>query len=87
MFSGQMNPAAGLPPEQSELWCQKIIETAQEGVAIADPSGQLTYVNNRMAEMIGYQPSELVGQPFTAFQASTDQERNRPSFPASSGNP
>lgn len=46
---------------------QRIIETAHEGVWVAGADGVTTYVNRRMAEMLGYRAEELVGRPCTAF--------------------
>ncbi len=42
---------------------RRIVETAYEGILIADPSGIVSYVNPYMAELLGYSIQELVGKP------------------------
>ena len=39
----------------------KIVETANEGIMMADTSGIITFVNNKMIEMLGYSKDELLG--------------------------
>ncbi|MHB8086272.1 MAG: PAS domain-containing sensor histidine kinase, partial [Dehalococcoidia bacterium] len=41
-----------------------IVENAFEGILLADPEGLITFVNRRMAEMLGYTIDELVGKQF-----------------------
>ena len=38
-----------------------IVETAGEGIALALPDGRFLFVNRRFAEMLGYEPDEIVG--------------------------
>ncbi len=45
----------------SEEKYRKIIDVANEGIMMADPSGIITLVNAKMAEMLGYTIEELVG--------------------------
>ena len=51
----------------SEHRFRSIVETAHEGIWVADAGGVTTYVNRRMATMLGYQAGELVGRPCTTF--------------------
>ncbi len=46
----------------SEVKYRSIVETATEGIWMADPDGWTTYVNKIMAEMIGYSPEEMIGK-------------------------
>jgi PAS domain S-box-containing protein len=50
----------------SEERYRRIIETTHEGVCIADPDYRYTFVNARLAEMLGYSVRELVGM--TVFE-------------------
>lgn len=51
----------------SEEKYRQIVETAQEGIWTVDAENRTTYVNRRMAEMLGYSVDEMVGQPVFAF--------------------
>ena len=61
--------ADGQPParpgtaaiSQAVLW--KVIDALADGVALSDENGALVLVNRRLAEMFGYQDTELVGRP------------------------
>ena len=53
--------------QESEEKYRNIIEIANEGILIADPSGIITYVNARMAEMLGYTEEELIGTDVISF--------------------
>lgn len=54
--------AAERARRQSEEQYRRIIETTHEGVWVVDESWRTTFVNNRMAEMLGYEPEELHGR-------------------------
>ncbi len=47
--------------------CRTLIEMAQEGVWLLDAAGNTIYVNQRMAEMLGYTRAEMLGRPFYDF--------------------
>jgi PAS domain S-box-containing protein len=47
----------------SEARYRRIIETASEGVWLTDRQQCTTFVNRRMAEMLGYAPEEMTGKP------------------------
>ncbi len=51
----------------SEARFRRMVATAQEGVVVRDLAGLLTYVNARMAEMLGYRAEEMIGRPLVAF--------------------
>jgi PAS domain S-box-containing protein len=46
----------------SEDKYRTIVETAAEGVLFAAPDGTYTYANQRMADMLGYTPDEVLGK-------------------------
>lgn len=58
----------------SEARYRQIVETAQEGVWVIDADSRTTYVNTKMAEMLGYTVAEMIGQPLFAFM---DEEGQR----------
>ncbi|HMR68286.1 MAG TPA: PAS domain S-box protein, partial [Anaerolineae bacterium] len=47
---------------ESEVRYRRIVESTHEGVWVLDLSGVTTYVNTRMATMLGYTPTEMVGR-------------------------
>lgn len=51
----------------SEERYRQIVETTLEGVWIIGSDNCTTYVNPRMAEMLGYTANEMIGQPLVAF--------------------
>lgn len=46
--------------EESEKKYRNIVETATEGIWIGDPEARTTYVNKKLAEMLGYSPEEML---------------------------
>ena len=51
----------------SEERFRAMIETAREGVIMADPDGTYEFVNPRMAEMLGYSIPEMIGKRSADF--------------------
>jgi PAS domain S-box-containing protein len=51
----------------SERKYRHFIETTREGVWEIDREGKTCFVNPRMAELLGYEPVAMMGQPLTAF--------------------
>ena len=51
----------------SEQRYRRIVETAQEGIWILDGRATTSYVNRRMADMLGYTVDEMLNQPVSAF--------------------
>lgn len=50
-----------------EEWNRKLVETAREGFWVFDNDWRTTYVNDRLADMLGYGPRELIGEDFREF--------------------
>ncbi|HLN45230.1 MAG TPA: PAS domain S-box protein, partial [Candidatus Sulfotelmatobacter sp.] len=72
--------------KRSEEKYRQIVETAEEGIWTAKPDGTTIYVNQKMADMLGYAPEEIVGkigveflakgQESMVLQTRKDLERN-----------
>ncbi len=58
---------------QSEEQYRRIVDTAIEGVWSLDQDFRTKYVNSRMAEMLGYSPSEMLGETMGSFIVSRQQ--------------
>jgi len=58
----------------SEERYRGIVETAEEGIATHDPDGTITYVNQRMADMLGYPREEIVGRSSLDFVDDEERE-------------
>ncbi|MBN1451809.1 MAG: PAS domain S-box protein, partial [Anaerolineales bacterium] len=74
--------------QASEEKYRNIVETAQEGIWIIDAENRTTFVNQRMAEMLGYTVDEMLGRSLFAFmddegkaQAEANVERRRQGIP------
>ncbi len=57
---------------ERDLWHSReryrlLIDTMNEGFAGQNADGVLTYVNNRLCDMLGYSRDELIGHPITDF--------------------
>jgi len=52
---------------RSEEKFRRIVDTAQEGILFTDSSGNARYVNQRMADMVGWTVKEMQGRPVAEF--------------------
>ena len=52
---------------ESEEKYRNIVETANEGIWVLNSDIKITYANNKMAEMLGYSPEEMIGRSGTDF--------------------
>ncbi len=59
--------------EDSERKYQTLIELAEEGVWTFDAEGTTTFVNRKMAEILGYSVDEMLGKPILAFSSANDR--------------
>jgi PAS domain S-box-containing protein len=48
--------------QESEQRFKQLVDVAQEGIWVADDNGVITYVNQRMAELLGYQNGAMLGR-------------------------
>ncbi|MGV3720919.1 MAG: SpoIIE family protein phosphatase [Actinomycetota bacterium] len=58
---------------RSEARYRQIVTTAHEGIAIFDAEGRLSYVNQRLAEMLRYPIHELLGRLAVDFVFAEDR--------------
>lgn len=49
-----------------------IVDTADEGIWVFDDEYRTTFVNNRMAELLGYENSEMIGKKLSDFLFKED---------------
>ena len=54
-----------------------IVETATEGICTMDESNLITYVNTRLADMVGYSEEEMVGKTMEPFLYEEDIPHHR----------
>lgn len=59
---------------ESEDRYRRIIETANEGVLVADADSVATFVNKRLTEILGYSQEEMLGVPVTKFLLEDDSD-------------
>lgn len=53
---------------------RRIVETAQEGIWILNEQLETTYVNHRIVDMLGYDPSEILGRSVLDFAFPEEAE-------------
>lgn len=58
--------------EDSERRYRTLIETMNDGLAIDDSDGRLTYVNQAFCDMLGYSQSEIIGNTWVDFTRIKD---------------
>ena len=78
--SREMTEALGTPQKErklveSEQKFRSLVEDTAAGVAAADLTGQLTYTNRALADLLGYSVQELSGRSFADFLHPADRER------------
>jgi PAS domain S-box-containing protein len=61
--------------QESEEKYRTIVETANEGIWVVDSEIRTTYVNKRMAEMLGYRPEEMIGKRSSDFMGEEEKAR------------
>lgn len=57
----------------SEERYRQIVNTAIEGIWMIDAEGRTTFVNPKMAEMLGYTPEQMLGRDLNSFMDETGQ--------------
>jgi PAS domain S-box-containing protein len=58
--------------QKSEAKYRRIVDTTHEGIWQLDPDLMTTFVNTRMAEMLGYSEAEMIGRPSNDFLFEED---------------
>jgi PAS domain S-box-containing protein len=57
---------------ESEQQYRRIVDTASEGICVFDEHYRMTFVNRRFAEMLGYDPEEMLGRKHSDFLFEED---------------
>jgi len=52
---------------ESERRYRTIVDTAHEGIWVSDAEGVTTFVNRHAAELLGYEPEQMIGKPVFEF--------------------
>jgi PAS domain S-box-containing protein len=60
---------------ESEERYRRIVETASEGICTIDIESRITFVNQRLAEMLGYRADELLGKSLFDFTPEAARAR------------
>ncbi len=60
--------------QRSNIDFQRLVETSVEGIWTIDGSGKTTFVNTRMAEMLGYTNAEMLSKSFFELMPAADRE-------------
>jgi PAS domain S-box-containing protein len=60
---------------ESEVRYRSLVETSSSGVAVADETGILTLVNDRLCQIYGLNKDEVLGRQFFDFIHPDDRER------------
>ena len=58
---------------ESEAKFRRIVDTATEGFWMIDTDSLTTFVNARMADMLGYSAEDMIGKPATEFMFEEDR--------------
>ncbi|MFW6305303.1 MAG: PAS domain S-box protein, partial [Candidatus Saliniplasma sp.] len=61
--------------EKSEARYRALVETAFAGISVTDLDDNLTFVNDRFAEMLGYKNEELVGKHVSEIAVEGEDEK------------
>ncbi|WP_243319082.1 PAS domain S-box protein [Geothrix paludis] len=59
---------------ESEARFRHLVEVMGEGMWVLDPEGRTTFVNRRMAQILGYAPEEMIGRPLSDFMFEEDRD-------------
>jgi PAS domain S-box-containing protein len=65
---------ANLEVQAGESRYRQLVETMNDGLGVIDQNGRYTYVNHRLAEMIGCTPEEMVGHLMGEFVIPEDKQ-------------
>lgn len=64
----------------SEERYQALVESAADGIIVADENGRIASFNPAATRMFGYQPDEVVGEPLTLLMPEPYRERHLRAF-------
>lgn len=63
-----------MPSAVSRAVIEVLLDRVSQGVATLSPEGHLTYLNQRLATMLGRTRAQLLGKPLTELVADADRE-------------
>ncbi|WP_319243289.1 EAL domain-containing protein [uncultured Propionivibrio sp.] len=63
--------------ECSEKLYRYLVDSSPDIIYTLDPDGRFTYVNSRIQKLLGYTPTELIGEHYSAIVHDEDLERAR----------
>jgi diguanylate cyclase (GGDEF)-like protein/PAS domain S-box-containing protein len=66
--------------EQSEHLHRFLVEQSPDLIYTVDPNGHFIFINRRVYAMLGYKPSELIGQHYSIIVHEDDKEKVRYAF-------
>ncbi|WP_052051070.1 PAS domain S-box protein [Leptolyngbya sp. KIOST-1] len=72
MYDITARKQAELAQQESERRYRRLLDTANEGVWVVDADSRTTFVNPKMATMLGYTTDEMLGQPVFHFIDEVD---------------
>ncbi|MBZ0309690.1 MAG: PAS domain S-box protein, partial [Anaerolineae bacterium] len=79
-YQHQLNQVQQARLAFSEKYYRTLVESAQEGIWVVDAEGTTTYVNQSMADMLGYTVEEMKGTHHSKFYPEDFLEQGRQIF-------
>jgi PAS domain S-box-containing protein len=73
--------------QESEQRFKQLVDVAQEGIWVADDRGVITYVNQRMADLLGYSNGSILGRQVYDFIEADSRPGARHTLGRRSGQP
>jgi PAS domain S-box-containing protein len=61
---------------ESEHRYRNLVEASQDMICSIDTSGYFSFVNSAVSNILGYQPEEIIGRPFTDFQPEDQHQQD-----------
>ncbi len=58
--------------KESEEKYRRIVQNANEGILLIDDKQKITFINPKLADIVGYQPEELEGRPVAEYLFEED---------------
>ncbi len=70
----QQNSRDEISIEEEAFRYRAIVESMNDGLGIIDDEGIFTYANPKLAQMLKYPPSQIIGRPLTDFIDATNKK-------------
>jgi two-component system cell cycle sensor histidine kinase/response regulator CckA len=70
---------------ESEERYRRIVETSNDGIWTIDGKSKIAFVNQRLADMLGYSPEEMIGKSFSQFIPEASEAKAPQRFEGSRG--